>query len=38
MLAGALMLLALGRYRVFAQPAGANILAEAEATFDTRSV
>jgi MFS family permease len=38
MLTGALMLLALGRYRVFAQPAGAAILAEAEARFDTRSV
>jgi predicted MFS family arabinose efflux permease len=38
MFMGALALLGLGRYRTFSQPAGASILAEAEATADTRSV
>lgn len=36
MLAGALALLVLGRYRTFEQTVGAEIIAEAEATADTR--
>ena len=37
MLAGALALLGLGRYRIFDQPAGAVIIAEAETTADSRA-
>jgi predicted MFS family arabinose efflux permease len=37
MLVGALALLALGRYRIFDQPSGAEILAEAESTADSRA-
>jgi MFS family permease len=36
MLAGALALLVLGRYRTFEQTVGSEIIAEAEATADTR--